>query len=94
MARLAQVRRAHTHAHTSSVTRAHTHGTSWTPQVVEIVNASIANSKSKLGMDPLHTVCLHQWAKHGPSLHGGAAYTRLKQLKAEGVSHSASVPAI
>lgn len=50
------------------------------------MDASVANSRDKLGLNPLHTVCLHQWAKHGPSLHGGAAYTRLKQLKAKGVS--------
>lgn len=54
-------------------------------EVVLIVNASVANSKKMLGLEVLPVVCLHTWGGHGPSLHGGAAYTRLKKLKAQGV---------
>lgn len=53
--------------------------------VATIVDASVANSAAKLGLSPVPCVCLHQWARHGPSLHGGAAYDRLKQLKTDGV---------
>eukprot|EP00035_Acanthoeca_spectabilis_P007908 m.146250 g.146250 ORF g.146250 m.146250 type:complete len:194 (+) comp14135_c0_seq2:206-787(+) len=54
-------------------------------ELTKIVNASVDNSKKQLGLNPLHVVCLHTWEGHGPSLHGGAAYTRLKELKAQGV---------
>lgn len=55
-------------------------------ELTKIVNASVDNSKKQLGLNPLHVVCLHTWEGHGPSLHGGAAYARLKELKAQGVS--------
>ena len=52
--------------------------------VRRIVDASVANSSATLGLSPLHTVCLHTWHTHGPSLHGGAAYARLKELRDQG----------
>lgn len=47
-------------------------------EVDRIVDASIANSAAKLGVGTLDVVCLHNWASHGPGLHGGAAWSRLK----------------
>lgn len=53
-------------------------------EVVAIVDASVEHSARTLGLRPLHVVCLHVWATHGPSLHGGAAWERLKHHKASG----------
>ena len=50
-------------------------------EVIARVDASISDSVDKLGLRPLDTVLLHQWGKHGPVLHEGAAYTRLKHHK-------------
>ena len=50
----------------------------------KVVDESIENSKKMLQMDPLGTMCLHIWSKHGPSFLGGAAWNRLKHHKKEG----------
>ena len=53
-------------------------------EVAVIVDKSVANSCAVLKLRPLHVVCLHVWANHGPALHGGAAWERLKHHKAQG----------
>eukprot|EP00040_Diaphanoeca_grandis_P009736 m.49943 g.49943 ORF g.49943 m.49943 type:complete len:371 (-) comp21166_c0_seq1:5-1117(-) len=50
-------------------------------EVESIVDESVAHSIARLSYNPLPVCLLHRWDVHGPTLHSGAAWKRLKYHK-------------